>query len=235
MRDVCARTGLTRSAIHHYIREGVLPAPRKTGRNTALYDEEFVRRAELVKALQERTHMPLASIREALNELPEGAAVSVDPERFTVVTRAVSDTLRLASEQELSKRELAARTGLKPQQIDALAAAKLIEPIQKGRETRYSPLDVQIVLAYSRIAAAGASADRGFGGSSQIVKAYRTYLTELARVEAKEMLRMMPALAEIDADAFVREVSEPLGEFIAALHRKALVRAIAEITTNGNA
>src|SRR5689334_20322022 len=48
MRDVCARTGLARSTIHHYIREGVLPKPEKTGRNTAWYDEDFVKRAQLV-------------------------------------------------------------------------------------------------------------------------------------------------------------------------------------------
>lgn len=63
MRDVCARTGLARSTIHHYIREGLLPQPRKTGRNAALYDEEFVRRAQLIKSLQEKTHLPLRAIR----------------------------------------------------------------------------------------------------------------------------------------------------------------------------
>ncbi|MCA1830355.1 MAG: MerR family transcriptional regulator, partial [Actinobacteria bacterium] len=70
MRDVCARTGLARSTIHHYIREGLLPKPEKTGRNTALYDEEFVRRARIVKALQEKTHLPLAAIRKTLAAMP---------------------------------------------------------------------------------------------------------------------------------------------------------------------
>lgn len=233
MRDVCARTGLTRSTIHHYIREGVLPRPAKTGRNTALYDEDFVRRAHLVKALQEKTHMPLASIRDALKDVPPDAVETIDLARFTTVTRAVTDTLRLASEQELTKEELAKQSSLSTAQIDGLARAHLIDPIQRGKQMRYSPLDAQVVMAYARIAAAGASTERGFGGSSQIVKAYRRYLTELARVEAKEMLRLMPALAEMDAHEFVQQVEGPLGEFIAALHRKALAQAIVELSNNG--
>ena len=139
MRDVCARTGLARSTIHHYIREGVLPKPPKTGRNTAWYDEDFVRRAQLVKTLQEKTHMPLASIRDTLNGMPNAAVDTIDPERFTGVTRAIADGLRLASERELSRAELIERSGLKPAMLDGLAAGGLIEPIERAGRVVYSP------------------------------------------------------------------------------------------------
>ena len=235
MRDVCARTGLARSTIHHYIREGVLPKPEKTGRNTAFYDEDFVRRAQLVKTLQEKTHMPLASIRETLNGMPNAAVDTIDPERFTGVTRTIADSLRLASERELSRAELIERSGLRPAILDGLAAGGLIEEIERGGRVVYSPLDARIVLAFVRILEAGATPERGFTGSTEILDAYRTHLTELARVEAREMVRMMRPLTEINLEEFVEQTAEPLGEMIAALHRKALVQAVTDITSNGTA
>lgn len=225
MRDVCARTGLARSTIHHYIREGVLPQPRKTGRNAALYDEEFVRRAQLVKTLQQRAHLPLARIKEALARMPEGAAQTIDLERVASMSASIAETLRLVPGREMSRKELAAETGLSTTELEGLARAKLIDA-----GPRYSPLDVRIASAYARLRHAGASVDRGFAGSSQIVRAYRRFTSELAKVEAREMLRVMPALAGMDVDSFVRQASEPLGEFIVALHQKALVHAIADVT-----
>jgi len=233
MRDVCARTGLARSTIHHYIREGVLPKPKKTGRNSAFYDEDFVRRAQLIRTLQEKTHMPLASIRETLNGMPDAAVDTIDPDRFTGVTSAIADSLRLASERELSRAELIERSGLRPAMLDGLAAAGLIETTERNGRAVYSPLDARIVLAFVGILEAGATPERGFVGSPEIIDAYRTHLTELAMVEAREMLRMMRSLTEIDLEEFVAKTAGPLGEFIAAMHRKALVKAVTDMTANG--
>jgi len=236
MRDVCARTGLARSTIHHYIREGVLPKPEKTGRNTAWYDEDFVRRAQLVKTLQEKTHMPLASIRDTLNGMPNAAVDTIDPDRFTGVTRTIADSLRLASERELSRAELIERSGLSPAILDGLATAGLIAPVERAGRVVYSPLDARIVLAFVRILEAGATPERGFTGSAEILEAYRTHLADLARVEAREMVRMMRPLTEIGGlEEFLAKVADPLGEMIAAMHRKALVQAVGEVTANGDA
>jgi len=235
MREVCARTGLARSTIHHYIREGILPRPQKTGRNTALYDEDFVRRAQLVKTLQEKTHMPLASIRETLNGMPDAAVDMIDPDRFTGVTRTIADSLRLASERELSRAELVERSGLSALEIDGMVAAGLIDSTEHNGRTSFSPLDARIVLAFARIREAGATPERGMGNSPQIVAAYRKHLGELARVEARTMVQMMKSLTEVDIEEFVEQMAEPLGDLIAALHRKALVQAVTEVLAAGSA
>lgn len=224
MRDVCARTGLARSTIHHYIREGLLPKPHKTGRNTALYDEAFVRRVQLVRTLQAKTHLPLARIKETLDGV--GEVGDIDPDTFTGVTQTVAARLRLASEREVSRDELVTMSGLAPAELDGLARAGLIEP---GPDQTYDPVDVRIVLAMARIREAGATAARGFGGSSQIVDAYRKHLSALARTEAREMVRMMRSLADMDVDGFVSAIAEPLSDLIAAMHRKALVHAVTEL------
>ena len=49
IREVARETGLPPSTIHLYVRQDVLPRPRKTSENQALYDQEFVDRAKLVK------------------------------------------------------------------------------------------------------------------------------------------------------------------------------------------
>ena len=234
MREVCARTGLARSTIHHYIREGILPKPQKTGRNTALYDEDFVRRAQLVRTLQEKTHMPLASIRDTLNGMPDAAVDMIDPERFTGVTRTIADSLRLASERELSRAELVERSGLSAAELDGMAAVGLIDRIERNGRTSYSPIDARIVLTFARIREAGATPERGFGSSPQIVAAYRKHLGELARVEARTMVTMMKSLTEVDIEEFVQQMAEPLGDLIAALHRKALVQAVTEVLSAGS-
>ena len=230
MRDVCARTGLARSTIHHYIREGLLPKPAKTGRNTAFYDEEFVRRARLVKALQEKTHLPLAAIRKTLAGMPNGAVETIDLDRFTGVTHQIANQLRLTSEQDLSPAELSKATGLSVDELNGLAVVKLIEANERGR---FSPLDARIAIAIAAIRGAGATVERGFTGSAQIIDAYRKHLSELARTEAKEMVRMMRSLAEIDLANFVEAILDPLGDLVSALHRKALVHAVSELTNNG--
>lgn len=230
MREVCARTGLARSTIHHYIREGLLPKPRKTGRNTALYDEDFVRRVQLVKTLQEKTHLPLARIRETLDGMPDAAVDGIDPEKFTGVTTTIASRLRLASEREVSRTDLLALAGIGANELDGLAAAGLIDPIRRASAIAYSPLDVRIVLAFAGIREAGATVERGFVGTPQIIDAYRKHLTALARTEAREMVRMMRSLADMDVDAFMSGLEEPLSDLIAALHRKALVQAVTELT-----
>jgi DNA-binding transcriptional MerR regulator len=229
MREVCARTGLARSTIHHYIREGLLPKPRKSGRNTALYDEDFVRRVQLVKTLQEKMHLPLARIRETLDGMPDAAVDGIDPDKFTGVTSTIAARLRLASEREVSRTDLLAMAGVDAAELDGMARAGLVEPIKRGNATVYDPVDVRIVLALGKIREAGATAARGFAGSPQIVEAYRKHLTALARTEAREMLRMMRSLADMDVDAFVSAIEEPLSDLIAAMHRKALARAITDV------
>jgi DNA-binding transcriptional MerR regulator len=231
MKDVCARTGLARSAVHHYIREGLLPRPRKTGRNSAVYDEEFVGRALLIKTLQAKTHLPLAAIREMLNGLPDGVAATIDPDQLAGVTRTIADTLRLSSERDVSREELLRGLPVGEKDLEGLARAGLIEPARRRGKTFLSPLDARIVLAFARIRGAGATAERGFVGSPQVFAAYRKHLNALARVEAAEAARLAKSLAgDRDLAEFTRRAAEAADELIAALHRKALVKAMSALT-----
>jgi len=66
MKDLVARTGLTRDTIHFYIAEGLVPPPKKKRRNMAWYGIEHLERLNAIKTLQEERFLPLKAIKAVL-------------------------------------------------------------------------------------------------------------------------------------------------------------------------
>src|SRR5262245_23196947 len=65
--ELAERTGISRETIHFYLREGLLPRPRKAGRNMAFYEDTHVERLLLIKRLQNERFLPLARIKQLLS------------------------------------------------------------------------------------------------------------------------------------------------------------------------
>src|SRR4051794_17709453 len=59
MAELALRSGVSRETIHFYLREGLLPRPRKGGRTVAYYDEEHLSRLTLIRTLREEKYLPL--------------------------------------------------------------------------------------------------------------------------------------------------------------------------------
>jgi len=66
--ELAGKTGIPKETIHYYIREGVLPKPRKLARNIADYDEGFVEQILVVKDLQDRYFLPLSVIKKVIRQ-----------------------------------------------------------------------------------------------------------------------------------------------------------------------
>src|SRR5262245_61688730 len=66
MAELAAKSGVARETIHFYLREGLLPRPRKGGRTVAYYGEEHLSRLLLVRRLREEKYLPSAVIRRIL-------------------------------------------------------------------------------------------------------------------------------------------------------------------------
>src|SRR5271155_690746 len=73
MAELAEKSGVTRETIHFYLREGLLPRPRKGGRTVAFYGEEHLERLRTIRRLREEKYLPLAVIRRLL-ESPAAAA-----------------------------------------------------------------------------------------------------------------------------------------------------------------
>ncbi|MFG3020965.1 redox-sensitive transcriptional activator SoxR [Streptomyces sp. NPDC048254] len=67
--QLSARSGAAVSALHFYEAKGLISSRRTTG-NQRRYTRDTLRRVAFVRAAQ-RVGIPLATIREALSELPE--------------------------------------------------------------------------------------------------------------------------------------------------------------------
>ncbi|MFO0761147.1 MAG: MerR family transcriptional regulator [Byssovorax sp.] len=78
MADLVARSGVARETIHFYLREGLLPKPRKAGRTVAYYGEEHLVRLRTIRRLREEKYLPLAVIRRLLDSPAAAAERDVD-------------------------------------------------------------------------------------------------------------------------------------------------------------
>jgi DNA-binding transcriptional MerR regulator len=64
--ELVAASGVAKETIHFYLREGLLPRPKKTRRNMAYYDQGHVDRLVLIRRLQNEKYLPLEVIRRVL-------------------------------------------------------------------------------------------------------------------------------------------------------------------------
>ncbi len=64
--ELVKQTQVSKETIHYYIREGLLPRPRKLGKNVAEYNESYVERIRLIKELQDHCFLPLSLIKRIL-------------------------------------------------------------------------------------------------------------------------------------------------------------------------
>ena len=75
IKELVQRSRVSKETVHYYIREGLLPKPRKRGRNIAEYDGSYVERIRMIKELQDNYFLPLAVIKNILKnrkKSPEG-------------------------------------------------------------------------------------------------------------------------------------------------------------------
>ena len=103
--ELARRAGVSRETIHFYLREGLLPRPRKTGRNMAYYDEGRVEHIQAIKRLQNEKYLPLSVIKKVLR----GARAPGRPEDVELVAELF--TLGEQPARPVPAKELGRRTG----------------------------------------------------------------------------------------------------------------------------
>jgi DNA-binding transcriptional MerR regulator len=59
-------TNAPKETIHFYVREGLIPRPRKQGKNVADYDESYIERILLIKKIQDHFFLPLSLIKKII-------------------------------------------------------------------------------------------------------------------------------------------------------------------------
>ncbi len=66
--QLCRESGFNSSAIHRYLKMGILHEPEKAGLNVHLYDEAHLNKLKKLRRLREQENLPLSAIKEILNQ-----------------------------------------------------------------------------------------------------------------------------------------------------------------------
>jgi len=213
---------VSRATIQHYLNEGLLPRPRKTGRTMAYYDPSTVERVRLIKELQQQRHLPLQAIKELLAP----AATKKKPPRMLELARRREELEHLLApnERPLWRAEVPAETGVDEEALDELERMGLVQARRSGGRPRYGPCDVAVLRAVGQLGAAGMGRELGFHVGDLVV--YREAMRTLLAREVELFGR-----ARVTRENFVRLATAAAvgaSELVAALHRKLVTEFVAE-------
>src|SRR5208283_4177000 len=182
MKDLMSATGQPKSAILHYLAQGLLPEPEKTGPNMAYYDPSCIERIKFIKDMQGKYSFPLSKIRMLLDLKDSGKDITqlVDLSR---VIFAGDDT------PSMDEKTFCSASGLNRKQVRELTVNGLLLPMEKGL---FNQSDVEVGRIYAT----------GFGRGLELADI--AFYSQLAKLlvdgEMRVRLRLTENLTE-DKDA----------------------------------
>ncbi len=214
--ELVKQTQVSKETIHYYVREGLLPRPRKLGKNVADYSESYVEQIRLIKELQDHCFLPLSMIKRIL-KYEKGS-----PERewflqlHTDYFRPVDKLLptELAGEEEFRK-----ATGLGRRWLAKMEEWRIITPDVRNGQKIYSQDDLtlgKVVVDMDRI---GLGPKDGF--DPEALRFYRDMFQDIV-VMAHKYYRQAGSGKLSPAEYALRQVQsrEVMGVFFYHLYRK---------------
>ncbi len=212
MRDVVRLTGVSAPTIHFYAQQGLLPAPRKTAGNQALYPDATVNRVRWIRDLQAELGLSLRSIGRVLARRGE---IPVEEIRALLALGALLEEPDPAA----GAAELAAvRERLGPTDIASLHDLGLV-----GGTGRITSSDLRLLELVAAMRASGFTAEAGFS-----VEALAVYRDAVERLVSEELARIVePVLHRHDPQTLRDLVHRglPLTDRLVSLLHQRAVRA----------
>lgn len=140
--ELVRRTRIPKETIHYYIRKGVLRKPRKTGKNTAEYNENYVDQLSLIRELQENYFLPLSIIKKIIKEQQKQS--EADQSSFKFHTGLIRPIDRLLCTEIKGKKAFMEATGIGLKWLDRMEGWGVITSEAHDDENVYSQDDVII-------------------------------------------------------------------------------------------
>jgi DNA-binding transcriptional MerR regulator len=218
MRDLEKASGVGRETIRYYIREGLLPEPERTSRNSANYSQVHVDRLRAIKRLQEERFLPLSVIR-ALLEGDEGQAALI-PGDFPMLDALLAQRLETSGPARVALADL----GVAPEIIEDHASDGLVEI---GADGMVSARDAAILRTIDGLNSIGFTRELGFDGGQM-----RLYAVLIDWLTSQEIRHFMEHTAGHVGEAKALEMAERgvalVNELLGHLRTRALLKKLAE-------
>jgi len=216
IRELVQRTRVSKETIHFYLREGLLPRPRKRGRNIADYEESHVERIRLIKELQDRYFLPLAVIKNILKhqkKSPEGQSLlSLRREYFRPVDQLLPNEVE-GEEAFLRATELGGKWLAKMEEWGIISPE-----IRDGRKV-YSQDDITLGKLVLEMDKVGIGVRNGF--DPEALKHYRDMFREIVVMSHKYYFEA--TLGKLPPEVFSKRIvqgREIMSVFFYHLYRK---------------
>lgn len=176
LRDLVKKTGVSRETIQFYLRENVLPKPRKRGKGQAEYGEQYIELLELIKDLQEKHFLPLAVIKKILKRMKK---VSPSEEHyFRMQSEFFSPVGYLLSQREVKGVEpFLELTELGAKWLEKAMAWGIITPEEADGVLLFSSEDVAIGKLMVEMDRVGMGPKDGF--DPEALRQYRDYMQDV--------------------------------------------------------
>jgi DNA-binding transcriptional MerR regulator len=134
--ELTKRTGVSKETIHHYIREGLLRKPRKTGKKAADYGDAYVRQIRLIKELRDNYFLPLPIIKKILKE--QNKHTPSEQSSFQLQSEYLRPIERFIPSEIVGKDAFQEATGLGRYWLDNMEEWGIISSIVRDGELVYS-------------------------------------------------------------------------------------------------
>ncbi|MEE8399253.1 MAG: MerR family transcriptional regulator [Desulfobacterales bacterium] len=142
IRELVDRTRISKQTIHHYINSGVLPRPRKLGKNSADYNDRYVDRIQTIKELQEHYYLPLTTIKKILKKQKKSPNGNLS--LLQIQSQYFKPLDRLLPTEVVGKKAFEDATGLTRKSRSTFEKWKIITPEKRNDKWIYSHDNVVI-------------------------------------------------------------------------------------------
>lgn len=223
MKDLEALTGVSREAIHFYLREGLLPEPERPKRNVAFYSDEHVVRIRAIKQLQTERGLPLHAIKPLLERFDyEAVRTQDDLGRFELTVQSHVNGELPTQNQSLAS--VSAATGISAACLHDLGQRGVIQIHGAGASAELDFRDVSIVKLWARLQNLGFDTDKGYDAA--YLQRFFDAMAPIAQAEVDTFLAEFGDVAADDAAQIAAEGISITNEILTRLRTQAIMQAL---------
>lgn len=227
MSELAALADVPPASIKFYIKEGLLPAPIKTSRNMAYYDESFVARIRFIKTLQTRHFLPLRVIREILSET-NGNGSMAEAEALLELKGSLLGRANGESTDPLPEDEVIRLYNTYEEELATLRQMGVLTPAEDEGIRMYSGDDLDFLAALENNRKLGFTREIGF--QVEDLEIYLGMLENLAKEEVRLLIsRTARKLSSEDIDQLAQRGIREFGPLLMVLRRKMIMKVLSEL------